>query len=323
MRLIIVSLNYALVAFMFLMAWVCFSYSSIVGLLIFLLGGILCIPGVSEGSDKKSARTIFQESLAVTFVFTIVGLFPVAYAIGTSAEAVYLYAEDLEQEGDKVAALAKYEEVVATDPEYKDAEEKVAELKSEINEEQKQAKQAELKQKYQAGFNQEGQGNKAEALTRYKAAAAIDPEYKDVQSRIERLEKHFAAEEKKAREKAQREKEAAEKRENEKWNTALTAYQTSMADLNFVEGIEYRHNTIHSDRKEAWIVIQVRSVWHYQPKAIRLQAAQNFWKVWSMMALANKLVKDLDMARIKVVDMNGNEVGGSRVWGGSLIWVDD
>ena len=63
--------------------------------------------------------------------------------------------------------------------------------------------------------------------------------------------------------------------------------------------------------------ITVENVWHVQHKQIRLQAAENIWKQWALITGKG------DDARIKIVDLNGNEVGGSRMWGGSLIWVQD
>lgn len=65
--------------------------------------------------------------------------------------------------------------------------------------------------------------------------------------------------------------------------------------------------------------ITLRNVWHLRNKQIRLQDAQTLWKAWAVVASKD----DPDSARIKLVDLNGNEVGGSRVLAGSLIWVQD
>ncbi|MEX0612296.1 MAG: DUF4339 domain-containing protein [Pirellulales bacterium] len=65
--------------------------------------------------------------------------------------------------------------------------------------------------------------------------------------------------------------------------------------------------------------ITVTIGWHYSPYQVRLQAAQNIWRLWSNIAPTN----NPDEARISFVDYNGNEVGSSRVWGGSLIWVQE
>ena len=71
------------------------------------------------------------------------------------------------------------------------------------------------------------------------------------------------------------------------------------------------------------VKIFVDDSWHYSPKQVRLQAAQNLWEKWARISIASGRVENADAARVRIVDQNGNEVGGSRVWGGSLIWVQD
>jgi hypothetical protein len=65
--------------------------------------------------------------------------------------------------------------------------------------------------------------------------------------------------------------------------------------------------------------ITVANQWHYEPYQMRLQTAQITWKAWA----GFRSPKEPDKARIKIVDRMENEVGGSRIWGGSLIWVKD
>jgi len=65
--------------------------------------------------------------------------------------------------------------------------------------------------------------------------------------------------------------------------------------------------------------IHVTNIFVLQQYQIRLQAAQNLWKLWSVIHMPNSP----DTSRISILDINGNEIGGSRVWGGSLIWVSD
>ena len=54
-------------------------------------------------------------------------------------------------------------------------------------------------------------------------------------------------------------------------------------------------------------------------KAVRLEAAKNFWQIWS----AYSSPTDRDEARIRLVTQSGTKVGGSGMWGGSDISVDD
>jgi len=65
--------------------------------------------------------------------------------------------------------------------------------------------------------------------------------------------------------------------------------------------------------------ITVKNLWHVRNKQLRLQDAQNLWQAWAVLASKN----NPDRARINLVDLNANKVGGSRALGGSLIWVQD
>ncbi|MFG0266655.1 MAG: hypothetical protein ACF8AM_16135 [Rhodopirellula sp. JB055] len=67
------------------------------------------------------------------------------------------------------------------------------------------------------------------------------------------------------------------------------------------------------------VIVTVSNGWHYQPYQIRLQIAQNLWQGWANIHSPHKP----DSARLSVVVLNDNKVGGSRVWGGSLIWVQE
>jgi len=67
------------------------------------------------------------------------------------------------------------------------------------------------------------------------------------------------------------------------------------------------------------LVITVPNAFHRLHYQERLQAAQLLWQMW-VTALKPK---NADHARIKLVDRLGNEVGGSRALGGSLIWVQE
>lgn len=71
--------------------------------------------------------------------------------------------------------------------------------------------------------------------------------------------------------------------------------------------------------KDEMATITVANTWHITAYQIRLQAAQNLWQAWAKIASPN----NPDKARIKLIDLNGNEVGGSRILAGSLIWVQE
>lgn len=84
----------------------------------------------------------------------------------------------------------------------------------------------------------------------------------------------------------------------------------------FVEKVSYRYDSL----EECSIVVKVRNTWHYQPKQLRLQAAQNLWDIWSK---SYYLEDKKDKCRMDLTDLNGNNVGGSSWLGGSLINVKD
>jgi hypothetical protein len=74
---------------------------------------------------------------------------------------------------------------------------------------------------------------------------------------------------------------------------------------------------VHS--RDDTVVIVVRSTWHFWPKGQRMEVATSLWKHWA----SNYKPDNPDIARIELTDSNGRVVGGSRIWAGSLIWVDD
>jgi hypothetical protein len=65
------------------------------------------------------------------------------------------------------------------------------------------------------------------------------------------------------------------------------------------------------------LIVVVANPWHYQPYQIRLQMAQSLWELWARIHSP----QNPDIARLKLTDLQDNEVGGSRLLGGSLIWV--
>ena len=67
------------------------------------------------------------------------------------------------------------------------------------------------------------------------------------------------------------------------------------------------------------LTIAVNDDWYALEYETRLRYAKNIQFTWSEFAFPDKR----DRARISIVDLNGNEVGGSRVVAGSMIWVQD
>lgn len=63
--------------------------------------------------------------------------------------------------------------------------------------------------------------------------------------------------------------------------------------------------------------ITVSNTWHSQPYQIRLNAAQGLQKLWGNLYSP----ETPDRGRIQLIDMNSNEVGGSKTLGG--VWVTE
>ena len=130
-------------------------------------------------------------------------------------------------------------------------------------------------------------------------------EFADAEAK-RRAEEEKAAEERMRRERAQR---AVKEK--------LDAYVALLdrADVSIVERVSVQR--IDDDTWEATITVQ--NLWHVRAYQMRLQDAQALWEAWAGIASP----KDPDKARIKIADLRDNEVGGSRIWGGSLIWVQE
>lgn len=98
-----------------------------------------------------------------------------------------------------------------------------------------------------------------------------------------------------------------------KLSTFMDAITSSGIDARFIVRVESDDNDDHT------IVVVVGAYWFLMPKQLRLQAAQNMWQLWAKLDSP----RDLDKARIKLLDQNGNKVGGSGLLAGSMVDVDE
>lgn len=134
----------------------------------------------------------------------------------------------------------------------------------------------------------------------------------------ERKRQEIAAAEAKRKEEA--EKLAAEKAREEKAQQEIRVRLNAfMAVLEKAEVTIVRHVSVRRQGDVWRATLKVDNIWHIKHKQIRLQDAQSLWKAWAAVASPN----DPDKAYITIVDGNDNEVGGSRILAGSLIWVQD
>ena len=153
---------------------------------------------------------------------------------------------------------------------------------------------------------------KKERLEREQAFATASEQRKQEQIERERI---AAAAKLKMQEDQQAEEikktELAQKEISDHLNTYMAALEA--ADVKLIKNVSVRR--INDEGWEA--TLTVANLWHIRHYQIRLQDAQSLWEAWALIASP----KEPDRARIKLVDLNGNEVGGSRMLGGSLIWV--
>jgi hypothetical protein len=143
-----------------------------------------------------------------------------------------------------------------------------------------------------------------------------------MESLPENLRNHFAYDPKiaeelwKARERqfvAMKEQEAvaaSQKSAQDNLDTFMAVMEAAGVGNALISNVSTRGETI---------TITVATGWHYQPKRVRQQSAQILWQTWAMISSRN----NLDRARLSLRDAVGNEVGGSRLLAGSLIWVDE
>ncbi len=64
------------------------------------------------------------------------------------------------------------------------------------------------------------------------------------------------------------------------------------------------------------LTVTVANSWHYEPYAVRLQMAQNLYKMWFAITDLN----DEESVRVTINDLHGNRVGGQDDFYG--VWVD-
>jgi len=162
---------------------------------------------------------------------------------------------------------------------------------------------------------------KAEELARAQVADAAAAREQRREQRLveekERQERARAAAEaaRRSEEEQKRRAEAREQAAQQEVQKRLDAYMAVLkaADVGLVKRVAVRK--VGDDIWEATLTVD--NLWHIRHYQIRLQDAQTLWEAWARIASPN----DLDKARISLVDLNGNEVGGSRWLAGSLIWA--
>jgi hypothetical protein len=129
------------------------------------------------------------------------------------------------------------------------------------------------------------------------------------------LERQKALEREKRRQEIEREKSA----ELNKARTDAEQFRKVLFAALAADNLNIVQNVYVNDIIPQQIIIEMKPIWHARNKHLRKNDATQFWKLWASIHSPN----DPDRARVKLVSINGDEVGGSRILGGSLIWIEE
>lgn len=107
---------------------------------------------------------------------------------------------------------------------------------------------------------------------------------------------------------------------DEKTQRIANEYSQALNDVFRAVGSQILSSiAVRSLGNDSWkAIITVGNDWHGLNYQVRLQFAQALQRGFA----ATACPKAPDLARIQIVDLMGNEVGGSRWLGGTLVWVD-
>lgn len=129
-----------------------------------------------------------------------------------------------------------------------------------------------------------------------------------------------AAEREREREAAAAKREAEERRKAQAQREIQDKLDAYLAVINTFDPQLVESVSVSQISAESWEAeLTMKNIWHLRHKQIRLQDAQTYWQTWALIASPT----DPDRARIKLVDLRGNRVGGSGWLAGSLVSVDD
>ncbi len=173
-----------------------------------------------------------------------------------------------------------------------------------------------LKQNVESNLNQKistlTEKDTRKKINIYIQLSQLDPSNKAYSS----MERYFQAE--LARQNAEKARMLQRKEEIErsKITNDLKRYWDLLEQLKVIPTLVRK---IEGESVGGQVIITVTNPWHYKPYQVRLQMAQGLWEKWAgIHSPSNR-----DRSRIKIVDLRGNDVGGSGWLGGSLIKVKE
>jgi hypothetical protein len=146
------------------------------------------------------------------------------------------------------------------------------------------------------------------AAEKKRIVAARKKAYDEAVAKQKQEEERIAQAERDRLAQIERKKQAAQQTVSEKLNRFMAVIDKASKTAN--QRVVHRVD-VTGDKA----TITVDNSWHLVVYQVRLQVAQNLWNQWVSIASPN----DPDKAGMKLVDLNGNEVGGYSVFSG--VWV--
>lgn len=107
--------------------------------------------------------------------------------------------------------------------------------------------------------------------------------------------------------------------ELEKAKKDIIVFKNNLFNMLNQQNIKIVRNVYLDKDLPQQVIIVMEPFWHVRNKHLRKNDATLFWKLWASINSPS----NPDRARIKLVSINNDSVGGSRIWAGSLIWVED
>jgi hypothetical protein len=150
--------------------------------------------------------------------------------------------------------------------------------------------------------------NNINSSTRDKLNKSIQENKKQETKRLEQEKIEQEKKEKEYNQDVERVKKEYEKNSDK----ALQAFLNlaSITSLNkYLDSVSYLDNSINYCSGK----ITVNNQWHYEPKQIRLQLAQDIDLLWfNVMKQFKFIIPKKDFCKIEIVDINNNKIGGSN-----------
>jgi len=170
---------------------------------------------------------------------------------------------------------------------------------------------------YSVGIEQ-----KREAAYRAEMAVKAEIEAKrQVELQMELAEKKKIEEEKRKKEREEKRLERLIEIEKEKRKASqdIAIFKAKVFEILKDQRIDIVKDIYLNPDLPQEAIIVMKPIWHSRNKHLKKNDATVFWKLWA----SQHSPSDPDHSRVKLLSINNDRVGGSRILAGSLIWVED